>query len=208
MKHIVNMWRLTVRKILIASLGAVSLIFGSCYIDWEEEAVCEYGMPPAPLPPVPPPEPAKTSDVISGTVKDANGTPVPNFWVSVLKEDTSPQDTPHTFTNRYGKFELSFPSSRHCCYTLIFADIDGSLNGEFESQTVQFCIDNGPLNIVLEPKKTGQPGCPITDPEVTDPEITDPEVTDPETGCPEPEKKPNPGSKPKPGSKPGSDLPL
>jgi hypothetical protein len=189
-------------------------MFGSCYLDWEEEPTAEYGMPPSPQPqppaPKPSPEPVVTSDVISGTVKDANGTPVPNFWVSVLKEDTSPKDIPHTFTNRYGKFELIVPSSRHCCYTLIFADVDGSLNGEFESQTVQFCIDSAPLNIVLEPKKTEQPGCIIPEPE------PEPEVTDPETGCPdpgtEPEKKPNPGSKPKPnpGSRPNPEpeLPL
>jgi hypothetical protein len=173
MRQIVSMWRLILRKILTALMGATAFLFGACDFIWTEGVACEYGVPP-----LPPPEPVVTSDVISGTVKDANGTPVPGFWVSVLNENPSSQ---YTFTYRNGKFELYVPRTGNCCYTLFFQDVDGPLNGEFESQTVQYCIDNGPLNIVLKPKETEpkEPGCKEPDPVEPDPVEPDPVEPDP-----------------------------
>jgi putative lipoprotein (rSAM/lipoprotein system) len=153
MKRIGNMWRLTLRKILAASVVVVvSLIFGSCYWVWDEEEEEKAGTPPSSAP---------VGISISGTVKDGNGNPVPEFWVSILKENTSSQYA-FTFTDKKGKFELSVPGNAGCCYTLFFQDVDGTKNGEFESQTVKWCMDNGPLNIILKPKKTD---CEGTEPE-------------------------------------------
>jgi hypothetical protein len=146
MKRIVFTWRLGVRKVLTSLLGAVSFLFGSCpgpqHINpgW-----AEYGPGPDPVLPV---------EVISGTVKDSCGVPVPRFWVSILNEYNS-SPGPYTFTNTYGEFifEIYEYDKGSSLYTLFFQDVDGPLNGEFNSKTVQWRSGDEPLHIVLEPKE-------------------------------------------------------
>jgi putative lipoprotein (rSAM/lipoprotein system) len=140
MKHIVSLWRLTLRHILTALLGVVAFLSGSC--SWIINTPVEYG-PPAPE--YGPPPQQRIS--ISGTVK-YNENPVPGFWVSVLWENSS---GPDTRTDINGSFELSV-NKRGSSYTLSFQDVDGPQNGEFKSQTVQWHYGDDPLNIVLEPK--------------------------------------------------------
>jgi hypothetical protein len=137
MKHIVSLWRLTLRRLLTALLGVSSFLFGtiSC-------STPAYGMPPAPEYGPPPPQ------RISGTVK-YNENPVPGFWVTILREDSS---GPYTFTDKDGSFMLSVDRYESPPYTLFFQDVDGPQNGEFNSKTVQWHYGDDPLDIVLEPK--------------------------------------------------------
>jgi putative lipoprotein (rSAM/lipoprotein system) len=142
MKHIVSLWRLTLRRILTALLGAVAFLSGSC--SWIIDSPAEYGMPP-------PEYGMRPSQRISGTVS-YNENPVPGFWVSILREDNS---GPYTFTDTNGFFELSVYNGGPS-FTLFFQDVDGSRNGEFNSKTVQWSWGNGPLHVVLEPKVNEQ----------------------------------------------------
>jgi hypothetical protein len=142
MRYIVNIWRLTLRKILTALMGAVSFLFGACprpeigIIGWVEYGPGpEYGAPPP-------------YEVISGTVSYGEK-PVQGFWVSILSENGY---SPYTFTYENGEFNLYFPKNESGTYTVFFQDVDGPLNGEFNSKTVQWTSGSGPLNIVLEPK--------------------------------------------------------
>jgi hypothetical protein len=129
MKHLVSIWRLTLRKILTALMGASSLLLGACP---------EYG----------------TIDryFISGTVK-GNDNPVQGFEVSIQtkKYNSYNYRTYSTLTDENGTFKL-IVSKDPPPYTVFFQDVDGSLNGEFNSKTVQWALGDGPLNIVLEPK--------------------------------------------------------
>jgi putative lipoprotein (rSAM/lipoprotein system) len=133
MKHIVSAWRLTLRYLLTALLGSLSLLFGTISCSFDSKAA--YGMPPP--------------DRINGKVTyDEN--PVPGFWVSVLGDSSS---GPYTFTDKDGLFELSVNHYGDYPYTLFFQDVDGHLNGEFNSKTVQWTWGDNPLHIVLEPKE-------------------------------------------------------
>jgi hypothetical protein len=87
---------------------------------------------------------------ISGTVT-GNEKPVPGFWVTILRENSSGS---YTFTDQNGSFELYDHDYEGPSYTLFFQDVDGPLNGEFKSQTVQWFFGNEPLHIVLEPKES------------------------------------------------------
>jgi putative lipoprotein (rSAM/lipoprotein system) len=118
-------------------MGAVSFLFGSC--PWPDRygpgpAPPEYGMPPR--------------EVISGTVT-YDEKPVPGFWVSILTESSY---NPYTFTKENGEFEISIRKNDSGSYTVFFQDVDGPLNGEFNSKTVQWTSGDEPLNIILEPK--------------------------------------------------------
>jgi hypothetical protein len=132
MKHIVSAWRLTLRHLLAALLGASSF-FGSC--SWITEEAPTYGMPPP--------------ERINGKVT-YDETPVPGFWVTILRENSS---GPYTFTDKDGSFELSFYHYEDYPYTLFFQDVDGPLNGEFNSKTVQWTWGDNPMHIVLQPKE-------------------------------------------------------
>jgi hypothetical protein len=136
MKQIVSLWRLTLRKILTALMAVVPFSFGAC--DWWS---VEYG--PGPEPYVPSPY-----EQINGTVTYKRS-PVRGFFVSVLGYDGTDA---YTLTDRDGKFSLKVYSSDPP-YTLFFQDVDGPLNGEFNSKTVQWTSGDGPLNIVLVPKE-------------------------------------------------------
>jgi putative lipoprotein (rSAM/lipoprotein system) len=140
MKHIVSLWRLTLRRILTLLLGAVAFLSGSC--SWTRDSPAEYGMP-SPAYGMPP------SQRISGMVS-YNENPVPGFWVTILRENSS---GPYTFTDQDGSFEIYGPSYEGPSYTLFFQDVDGPRNGEFNSKTVQWHYGDGPLHIVLEPKE-------------------------------------------------------
>jgi putative lipoprotein (rSAM/lipoprotein system) len=118
------------RHLLTALLGVFSFLFGDCYRIRETPAA--YGMPPA--------------QKISGTVT-SDEKPVPGFWVLIVRQSGS---SPHTLTDKEGSFELSVYNGGPS-YTLLFQDVDGPLNGEFSSQTVQWHSGDGPLRIVLEP---------------------------------------------------------
>jgi putative lipoprotein (rSAM/lipoprotein system) len=139
MKHIVSIWRLTLRRILTLLLGAVAFLSGSC--SWVRDSPSEYGMP-APAYGMP-------AQRISGTVS-YNENPVPGFWVTILRENSS---GPYTFTDQDGSFMLYDHYYEGPSYTLFFQDVDGPLNGEFKSKTVQWYYGDDPLDIVLEPKE-------------------------------------------------------
>ena len=149
MKKVNFMWRLTLRKILTVLMGAVVFLFGGCP-PWFRDAPM-YGMPSKEYGPPPPYE------VITGTVI-GNEKPVPGFWVSLLNEhDCRYTGYQHyTFTEKNGEFNLYICDPDQFegdSYTLFFQDVDGPLNGEFNSKTVQWRSGDGPLNVVLEPKE-------------------------------------------------------
>ena len=134
MKHIVLMLRLTWRKLLTVLLAASSFLFGSCGLLFRDE----YGPPPAPEYGVP------YYETISGTVTDGEK-PVSGFWVSLLNDRySSPQ--PYTFTGSDGRFIIYVyeNAAENGVYTVFFQDIDGPLNGEFNSKTVQWKYGDGP----------------------------------------------------------------
>jgi hypothetical protein len=145
MKHIVSMWRLTLRKVLTALLGASSFLFGTCNLPIQGSPV-EYGPGPD----------FGRHEFISGTVKDSSGEPVQGFWVSILNEY---HNWHYTFTGYDGDFTFyiyendSIYNPESGSYTLFFQDVDGHLNGEYNSQTVQWRSGDGPLLVILEPKE-------------------------------------------------------
>jgi putative lipoprotein (rSAM/lipoprotein system) len=138
MKQIVSVWRLTLRKILAALMGAVPFLLVGC-------PLVEYGPGPDPYP-----------DRMSGTVKDNENHPVPGFGVSLQTKKYNSYTEQHTYrtystlTDENGTFKLFVYESPP--YTVFFEDVDGPLNGEFDSQTVQWTSGDGHLNIVLVPK--------------------------------------------------------
>ena len=146
MKRIAFFGRLTLRKILTALIGAASFLFGSC--PWViMESSMMYG---------PGPEPREPLEHISGTVMGNEG-PVKGFWVSILCDHSHNY---YTFTNQSGNFSFYFMDEwsihEDGSYTLFFQDVDGPLNGEYHSKTVQWCSGDGHLDIVLEPKNSAE----------------------------------------------------
>ena len=150
MKSVAFMWRLTLRKILIVLMGAIVFLFGGCP-PWSK-VTPDYGVKePEYGAPYPPP-----LEIITGTVI-GNEKPVPGFWVSLLNEhDCRYTGYQHyTFTEKNGAFNLYIcdPNQFEGDYTLFFQDVDGPLNGEFNSKTIQWRSGDGPLHIVLEAKE-------------------------------------------------------
>ena len=147
-QRITFMWRLLLRKILTALMGAASFLFGACpqFLIYGGE---EYGMPP--MPEYGMPEPYQ---YITGTVVDNDEKPVPGFKISILCEH---DHNFYTLTNSNGEFTFYFykwNAHEDGCYTLFFQDVDGLQNGEYNSKTVQWCSGDEPLRIVLEPKES------------------------------------------------------
>ena len=133
-------FRMILRKILTGlSLGAVTFVFQACYGDpyWDDPE--RY------------PERDYEVDRITGTVRSENEEPVKGFWVSILCDHNHDA---YTFTKADGTFAFyiyEWNAHEDGNYTLFFQDVDGPLNGEYDSQTVQWSSGDGPLNIVLEP---------------------------------------------------------
>ena len=128
--------RLLIRKILTGlSLGAVTFIFQACY-----------GPPP--------PDWDDGWDEIYGTVKTEEEEPIPGIQVSIV-------DSPSgllTTTNDYGKYRLEVNSNTRMSiarerYEVLFEDIDGPENGEFEDMKVTWRSGDGPLHVILKLKE-------------------------------------------------------
>ena len=152
MKRIAFTWRMTLRKILTALIGAAAFLFGSC--PWIDEPMAEYGMPYPEygMPPTPTPY-----HVISGTVIGDNK-PVPGIFVSAFDKEVSGSTYDvYTFTNDYGAYYLYLQGSG--CYTVCFTDVDGPRNGIYKSHEADWCAvedhshsGDGLLHVALQPQ--------------------------------------------------------
>jgi hypothetical protein len=81
---------------------------------------------------------------ITGTVI-GNGEPVSGIKASIKND--------YSYTNEDGEFHIFVTETESQPYTVLFEDVDGPLNGEFNSKTVQYTRGTVPWYIVLEPKQ-------------------------------------------------------
>jgi hypothetical protein len=80
---------------------------------------------------------------LNGTVKSADTKePIPGIQVSVYEND-------YSVTNGNGKYQLFVEDWEQ---TVLFKDIDGPENGEFQDKVVTWRPRSGPLNVELERK--------------------------------------------------------
>ena len=122
MKQIVSGGRLLLRKILTGlSLGAVSFIFAACY-----------GLP---------------YESLTGTVRAAD-TEEPIPGIQVLQTHNGTSYNVHK-TDIQGRFTVSYEGGIPDT-TLLFQDIDGPLNGEFENKEVLVMADSKHIDITMD----------------------------------------------------------
>jgi putative lipoprotein (rSAM/lipoprotein system) len=131
MKQITSKGRLLLRRIFaVLSFGATATLL-SCPA---------YGMAPAMYGPSP-----VDHEVIEGTVKSADAEePIPGISVSVANDR-------YTLTDENGKYQLQVIGATT---TVIFEDIDGPENGDFQGTEVTWKSGDGTLNVVLERRNT------------------------------------------------------
>jgi hypothetical protein len=86
--------------------------------------------------------PVTTDTTLRGTVKSSDTeSPIPGIHVLSVGDNV--------LTDADGNYEL-FVANR--IQTVLFKDIDGPENGEFQDKEVSWDPNNGPLNVSLNPK--------------------------------------------------------
>jgi putative lipoprotein (rSAM/lipoprotein system) len=121
--------RLLLRRIFaVLSFGATATLWSCAY----GTIYAMYGVPPV------------DHEVIEGTVKSADAEePIPGISVSV-SHDIS-------LTDADGKYRLLVYDGTH---TVLFEDIDGPENGDFQNKEATWKSGDGTLNVVLERRNT------------------------------------------------------
>jgi putative lipoprotein (rSAM/lipoprotein system) len=125
MKQITFKGRLLLRKILtVLSFGAVATLWSCDY----GTMYAMYGTPPV------------DRVVLEGTVKSADAEePIPGISVSISNNKS--------LTGTDGKYRFLVDDRT---YTVLFEDIDGPENGDFQGTEVIWMSGDGPLNVTLE----------------------------------------------------------